>query len=162
MRFKGWALCALVFMLSMVVLGAAGASAQTGEQGSGGPTGSLSTWPVARSAGLDRLDSRLADVAAAAPGDGTSRARRLGLDSVGSEVRVVLEATDVAAAKSAVVKAGGRVEGTYANLVQAVVEPTELRAVAHAEGVRFVRPPFRPHPESVTSQGVAASNANTC
>jgi subtilisin family serine protease len=96
--------------------------------------------PVARSAKVAKLDSRL-----------------IGLRA--GRVRVELLATRPDRARAAVARRGGRVEAAYGRVLEALVPARALRALARSGDIRFVREPVRPVPESVRGQGVAASGA---
>ena len=109
-----------------------------------------------------KLGSNLADVARAERqgGSGIAKARSLGLDVKGASVRVVVEASGSrAAAETAVRAAGGEIEATNANLVQALVPPAQLEGLSNA-GVGFVRPPHRPQMQSITGEEIAGSAAD--
>jgi len=88
-------------------------------------------------------------------------ARAHGLSVAGARVRVIIEASDVKAAKKAVAATGADVEGTAANLVQVLATPGQLQAIVSAQSVRYVRSPL-PHVEdAVTDEAVATTNAST-
>ena len=79
-------------------------------------------------------------------------------------VPVVLELARGASARDvarSVEAAGGRLEGAAGNLVKARVPVRGLRAVAADRHVLRVRPPFRPNPKEVVSQGVAVMKADS-
>ena len=57
----------------------------------------------------------------------------------GNSVRVVVEASDPALARAAVLAAGGKVERTAGGLLQALVAPGRLRALGSRPGVDLVR-----------------------
>ena len=59
----------------------------------------------------------------------------------GNSVRVVVEASDPALARAAVLAAGGKVERTAGGLLQALVAPGQLRALGRRPGVDLVRAP---------------------
>jgi ABC-type oligopeptide transport system substrate-binding subunit len=151
--------CALICALAGVSTGLVSAA----EAGVPAPPRAMNpgVWtPRTRTTGLNRLDSRLTRIAAAHGRVHAMDRGKPGIDGTGGDVRVVLETTDADAAKAAVTAAGGRVETTYAQLVQAIVPPAALQSLSHSAGVRFVRPPLRPQPESVTSEGVGTSGAS--
>ena len=78
-----------------------------------------------------RLDSRLAKVAAtavAAPAQALATAKRSGLDTANSRVRVVVESAG-AGAQAAIVAVGGTVESAVEGLVEALVPPAGLDAL---------------------------------
>jgi len=110
------------------------------------------------------LDSSLAAVdaktKAAGKDAGIAFARANGLTVAGGRVRVVVEASTLAAAATAVQLHGGTVEATYAGNTQAIVPPGEMAALAASNGVRYVRPPFQPEPDLVVDEGVAVTNAS--
>ena len=69
-----------------------------------------------------RLESRLAQVTAAAPPQALGVARRAGLDTTSNGVRVMVEG---AAARAAVLAVGGTVESAVGALVEALVAPAK-------------------------------------
>jgi subtilisin family serine protease len=75
-------------------------------------------------------------------------------------VRVELLAGNPARARSAVVRRGGRVESSYGRVIEALVPAASLARLAHSSGVRVVRAPARPVPESVRGQGVTWTGAS--
>jgi hypothetical protein len=111
----------------------------------------------ARVAVLPKLESRLVPVAQAAPAQALGRARTAGLDTAAGKVRVMVEG---AAARAAVVAAGGSVETAVDGLVEALVPASELDTLSRAAGVSRVRAPFHAMPLGIDSQGVAATSAN--
>ena len=74
--------------------------------------------------------------------------------------RVVIETRASAAARAAVVRAGGKIEAAAGGLVQARLPSGALAALADDPAVRRVRPPALPVPFG-TGEGVAATNAPT-
>lgn len=82
------------------------------------------------------------------------------VDSTG-KTTVYVAGSDDTALTRAVRGAGGTVTGSLPGLVQADIPASALTALAHAPGVRGVRPPDRLVPASVTSEGVAAAGADT-
>lgn len=119
--------------------------------------------PVTRSAHSSKLESRLGDVVQAqrTNGRGGAVARARGLDVIQGRVRVVVEArASTAAAREAVTTAGGEVESTYADLVQALVAPGALEALARASAVEYLRPPHKPFADATTGEEIAASGAD--
>jgi subtilisin family serine protease len=90
---------------------------------------------------------------------GVAVARAAGLDVQGARVRVVVDAANVAAARTAVGATGGAVEGAYSNLVEALVPPSGIAALARSSGVREVRAPAL-HEELGTDEAVAATHAD--
>ncbi|HEX5583165.1 S8 family serine peptidase [Gaiella sp.] len=146
----------VVAAAALAALAAGGAPAATGAA-----PGRLAPPPRSEKAG--KLDSRLAQVLDAQRDAerGAPTARRLGLDVAGTRVRVVLEARGgIDAARSAAQAAGGEVEATYANLVQALVPPAALEGLSHSPAVAHVRPPHRPLAEAVTGEEVSGSAAD--
>jgi subtilisin family serine protease len=96
--------------------------------------------PVAHPAKVAKLDSRLIALRA-------------------GKVHVELLATRPVRARAAVAQSGGRVEAAYGRVIEALVPVGAVTALARSQGVRFVREPVRPVPESVRGQGVASSGA---
>jgi subtilisin family serine protease len=164
---------ALLVCLTGAVVVVAGAAAAAGRNGSGHPlfaqgyaagfsreqargiVNYASAWP--------KLDSRLAEVAS---GGGLLRASQGGrlrsaglLYSKDGRVRVVVEAGRRVEAQKAVVRLGGRLEGSYGRLVQAMVPPGALSQLSLQPSVRFVRPPLQKIEQSVAGEEVAASLA---
>ncbi|MFN8538544.1 MAG: S8 family serine peptidase [Thermomicrobiales bacterium] len=91
-----------------------------------------------------------------------ARAPRLAEDG-GKPIRVVVEmAAGVVAdgTRAGIAALGGSIEAEYQGLIQASVSPTALEGVAALPGVDWVGPPMVGVPESVTGEGVAASNAS--
>ncbi len=80
-------------------------------------------------------------------------------DAAGRVV-VYVDGQDQSAVRAAVAEAGGVVSGTLPGIVRAAVPDAGLATLAAQPGVADVRPPERAIPMSVTSEGVAASNAN--
>jgi subtilisin family serine protease len=115
------------------------------------------------SAASAKLASGLGEVAKAEreDGRGAEKARAIGLDVEAGRVRVVVEMRGGHAdAVSAVAAAGGDVEASYANLVQALVPPGGLEQLASGTVVGYLRPPQRPIEQAVTGEEIAGSNAN--
>ena len=98
---------------------------------------------IRRVEGIGGLDTRLSSLVRPA---NVWAGRNLDADTLertaDGRVRVVVEASDSVAARTAVEKNGGRVERTWRNLVQAVVQPSSLTALSRAPGVTRVRAPF--------------------
>jgi uncharacterized repeat protein (TIGR01451 family) len=90
------------------------------------------------------------------------QSRGASISVVGSQVRVIVEAAggSNAGAKAAVQANGGTVEAEYANLVQALLPPANLEAVANDPRVAYVRTPAIGTRLAVAGQGVNASGAN--
>jgi subtilisin family serine protease len=111
-----------------------------------------------------KLDSQLLSVDSATLTGGVpaglETASNQRLQVSGGQVRVVaMAAGDLGDATAAVGSVGGRVEATYADLVQALVPVGSLRELAALPAVRFVRPPARSMAASVADEGVAEANA---
>ncbi len=123
-------------MLCALIAAAAAATSGAGTLG----RARESLQPVAHRVKIARLDSRLV-------------ALRSG------SVRVELLANRPARAQSAVIRGGGRVEAVYGRVIEALVPARSLAEIAHSRGVRFVREPARPVPESVHGQGVSSTGA---
>lgn len=78
-------------------------------------------------------------------------------------VRVVIEVDDWPAAagvRTAVERAGGRVDATAKPLLRATVPIDRLRALSETSGVKRVREPYRPKPKEVVSEGVRVTGAD--
>ena len=88
-------------------------------------------------------------------------ARTHGLSVAGARVRVIIEASDVKAAKKAVAAAGADIEGTAANLVQVLATPGQLQTIVGAQSIRYVRSPLPNAVDAVTDEAVATTNAST-
>jgi hypothetical protein len=99
-----------------------------------------------------KMDGLLANVAAVAATSGDeaalATAQAGGLVVSGSMVRVLVETDnpDLSPAKSAIVAAGGTVEGEYADTIQALMPPAGLDVLAASPDVRYIRTPARPMP----------------
>jgi subtilisin family serine protease len=109
------------------------------------------------------LDSRLSQVFQSQrdAGRGGPTARGLGLDVVAGRVRVVIEArSGVGAARDAATAAGGEVEGTYANLVQALVPPASLAALSRSPAVAYLRAPHQPVAAAISGEEIVRSSAD--
>jgi hypothetical protein len=110
-----------------------------------------------------RLDGTLTAVArAAATGRGITTARAEGLAVAGGKVRVVVESrpTQESAVATEIVAAGGFVEARAGQLLQAYVPPSSLPGLASYRGASIVRRPYLAEPLAITSEGVAATNAD--
>jgi subtilisin family serine protease len=85
------------------------------------------------------------------------------LSTSGHKVRVMIEARPgrTAAAVSAAMRAGAKLEAVYHGLVQVLAPASSLERLAASPAVSFVRPPLLHVPEAVTGQEVAASRAST-
>jgi subtilisin family serine protease len=75
------------------------------------------------------------------------------------ETRVVVQTGRLAAVRAAVLAAGGHVERTWRNLVQATVPPSTLRTLSDLDGVTSVRPPVRLMEHAVAGEEIATSLA---
>ena len=113
-----------------------------------------------------KLDSQLLATGTAAEGiggvaDGLRVAREHGLALSGNSIRVVVTgASGRSAARLAIGTVGGRVDGEYANLVQAYVPVVALRKLADLAIVSYVGLPAVPIADAVTDEAVAATSAN--
>lgn len=110
------------------------------------------TLPPRSASSSPKLDSHLSEMATAAQQHGASaaaeQARASALQTQDTRVRIVVEATDAAAAKAAIEALGGQVEQTYHRLVQALMPPAALTQLAGNAAVQRVRPPFQPVTQS--------------
>lgn len=117
---------------------------------------------VPAAAGNPKLASALARVARVESRSGGAAAldvARAGhVAKQGKLLRVVLERRAGANLEPAVAASGGRVEGTWRNLVQALVPPSALETLAARSDVRFVRQPLAVEYD-VVGEEVPASNA---
>jgi hypothetical protein len=122
----------------------------------------LST-PFTRPDQPSNLDSRLHAVDVAARSGfaaGVRAANEQELRVSGGLVRVVVTAEGgLAPARAAVLAVGGRLDGEYADLVQAYVPISRLEDLAEQPAVTWVRPPAMPVAAAVTDEGVAETNA---
>ena len=85
---------------------------------------------------------------------GLATARAAGLRVVGDRIRVVVEArSSRAAAVSAVLATGGKVEAQHASLVQALVGPGALARLADSSAVAYVRAPRTPAADGPVATG---------
>ena len=100
------------------------------------------------------IDSALAQVSTTTKSQGAAAALAVaqasGLAVQRGLVRVIVEARsgDTAAASAAVKAVGGTIDGSYANLVEALVPPAALSTLATDPAVAYVRPPL-PHAADV-------------
>src|SRR5262245_6754672 len=74
-------------------------------------------------------------------------------------VRVVVESDAPVAARTAIEAAGGRVERSWRNLVQAVVPRSAVAALERQPSVDLARAPMRARPDAVAGEEVGASLA---
>ena len=88
-------------------------------------------------------------------------AGRSAIATYDGSVRIVVEASadQTADAAALATSMGGKVETTYADLVQVLAPVGILEDLANASAVRLVREPLRAVPATVTSQGVDLVNA---
>jgi subtilisin family serine protease len=77
----------------------------------------------------------------------------------GGRVRVVIETEAPAAARAAVEAAGGRVELTWENLVQAAVPQGTVASLEERPSIELLRAPMRMLPDAIVGEEVAASLA---
>ncbi len=107
-----------------------------------------------------RLDDRLRQIATRGRLGGVeaslTEARLSGLAVRDGRVRVIVTG---AGASSAITLAGGTIEATSAGLIQALVEPADLPALAASAGVEDVRPPASFSNAAVTGEGLATTGA---
>ena len=118
-------------LLGAAVIAASGSGAGTHEH--------LST--VAPTAKIARLDSHLRTLRTA-------------------DARVEIMAASPTRARSLVIRRGGRVEGSYGRLIEAVVPVASLRSLARSRDIRSVRSPSQPVAEAVRGQGVGTTGAS--
>jgi hypothetical protein len=120
--------------------------------------------PGPRPAGDPRLDWRVAAVADAEGARGSAaaleHAKALGLTVDRGRVRLIVEASDPAAAKHAMRSHGVDVEASAGDLVQVLVSPGQLRRLGRDRGVVQVRPPLAHRVDAVTGQGTAVVRAD--
>lgn len=103
-----------------------------------------------------KLSSDLGQVVRAqrTSGRGLATARAAGLRVIGERIRVVVEARGTrAAAVSAVLATGGKVEAQHASLVQALVGPGVLARLADSSAVAYVRAPRTPVADGPVTTG---------
>ena len=79
---------------------------------------------------------------------------------IDGKVRVVIEASRPAGAHEAVLAAGGRVERTAGDLVQALVDPMDVNALEGRPSISRVRAPYTHIEHAVSGEEVAASLAS--
>ena len=152
-----WGLrCAVAVVLLASVLGPSMAGAAT--------AGDLDVEkPGAKDA---KLESLLSELAARAEARGNAAAvdyarKHSRIHIQAGKVRVVVEASRSGrgGAAEALAARGAVVEAEYADLVQALVAPGALPALASDPRVRWIREPLEPQALGVPGQGVAASGA---
>ena len=128
----------------------------------------LLTGPAARTIAPDKIEAAKGLWSQVSGGKGTTTipARTLGIEAYrpdaarGSRVRVVIESRSPALARAAVLAAGGRVERSARGLVQALVSPTALAALAERPGVARVRAPYSRIETAVSGEEVGAALAS--
>jgi hypothetical protein len=159
MRPVAWTLA----VAALAAVGTGGSVTQAATSASAARIDEQAPAPERRAAGSERMTSRLAEVAREEDqrGRGAEKARALGLVVRGGRVRVVAEAQgtrgDVHRAISA---AGGAVEASYADLVQALVPPASLQTLAGSSAITQLRAPHVPVEQVITGQEVGGSAAN--
>ena len=129
----------------------------------------LLTGPAARTIAPDRIEaaSGLWSKVSGGKGPTTISARTLGIEAYrphaarGTRVRVVIESRSPAQARAAVLAAGGRVERSARGLVQALVSPAAVVALAERPGVAHVRAPYSRIETAVSGEEVGAALAST-
>lgn len=125
------------------------------------PVGALAR-PASGTAGLQKLDDRLAQLVRLQRASGAAAALRTArstrLRTVGGRVRVIVEATRVAPVRAALA-AAGRIEAGAGRHLQVLLPVSALAAVARRMDVRFVRSPEYLTLDAVPGEEVAASNA---
>jgi hypothetical protein len=138
-------------------------SRSRGDEDAGAPTKLAAQGEDPAALKHPKLDSALAAVAreARGGGDGVEAARRRGLPMRDRFLRVEVVAQAPAAAVGAIAAAGGRVEGEYRGLIQALLPAAAAERVAAEPSVRYVRPARADHPEIVAGEGVGVTGAGT-
>ncbi len=125
-----------------------------------GPTRDWTAGVRAHAGGHPRLASSLRDdLEAGGPVSAAVTAGATPSAPAAESVTVVVEASDTAAASSAVESVGGVVNESLTGLVQADVPANQLAVLADARGVRHVREPYVAVP-AVESEGVASIGAD--
>lgn len=185
-RGRRWSLCLSVLVASILAVGVlaaeptrrlAGAATVPSAVWSAGeaqarvderprPTGERdAARRSAESAKHTRIDSSLAQTIRASQAGGRSQAidaaRLRGLAVSNQMVRAIVETNSggLSAARTAITRAGGAVEGEYATLIQALLPPAGIEQVANDPAVRYVRTPARQNRDAVAGEGVTASGA---
>ncbi|MBA2725939.1 MAG: hypothetical protein H0U53_08120, partial [Actinobacteria bacterium] len=87
--------------------------------------------------------------------------RRPGLQRVGDRVQVQIVARDPAAAKKALVRAGGGVQFAHRNLIQALAPISALKGLAEHPDIRRIESMRPPETFATAGQGVGAINASS-
>jgi len=133
----------------------------TGAHARGQPIRTLELEPelaISHARGASKLDSTLEQVARAGGSQNLVHSAGLAATHDGM-VRVVIESRTPALASASVAALGGRVERTSGNLVQAVLAPSALSALAKRSPVDFVRAPYTRVDHAVSGEEVAATLA---
>jgi subtilisin family serine protease len=76
------------------------------------------------------------------------------------KLRVILETSDPARARASVLAAGGRIERTAGGLVQALVDPGDVKALERRPSISRVRAPYTLIEHAVSGEEVAATLAS--
>jgi hypothetical protein len=106
-----------------------------------------------------KMDGALAAIAEAAATAGDEAAlaatQARGLTIVGGTIRVLVEcvSTDLANTEATILAAGGAVEGSYGDTIQALIPPGGLDQVAASPDVRYVRAPAGRVPDGAPAPG---------
>jgi subtilisin family serine protease len=128
----------------------------------------LVTGPAARTIAPDRVEAASGLWSKVSDGKDptTISAGTLGIEAYrpdaarGGRVRVVIESRSPALARAAVLAGGGRVERSARGLVQALVSPRALPALAERPGVARVRAPYTRIETAVSGEEVGAALAS--
>ena len=123
-----------------------------------------------------KLDFPLQRMAAIYAAEGIEKVREYAaqhkIEMEGDLIRVVAEADSgslgnaglqarVSIVSGEIEALGGRVETSYENLIQHLVNPGTIQAIARLPKVKFLRLPLKPFPMVVTTEGVAKTGADT-
>jgi hypothetical protein len=98
-----------------------------------------------------KLDSKLDQlVISERSGNATSFARQNNIELLGSSVRVIIEVTpeQIETASQAVNDAGGKIETSSGDLMQAIIPIIELTKVADSSAIQLIRLPMLASPNS--------------
>jgi hypothetical protein len=128
-----------------------------------------STVPASPAADLKaaypKADWSVAAVVDSARSAGVTAALRVastdGLAVSAGGVRVIVQASDVAAAKTAIAATGATIEGAAGELIQVLATPDEIAGFMPASPVVYVRQPMSQVPQAVVDEGVASTNATS-
>jgi hypothetical protein len=138
--------------------------------------GTASAAPILRSAvpaspaadlkaAYPKADWSVAAVVDSARSAGVTAALRVastdGLAVSAGGVRVIVQASDVAAAKTAIAATGATIEGTAGGLIQVVATPDEIAGFMPASSITYIRQPMSQVPQAVVDEGVASTNASS-